>query len=385
MKDSNLLFFNPENDIALAADVKHFTPPAPARCLREDLQLLPLWIASPGDAILASPSDINQKFVDKVAERFPSYSGIKIYSGGDYAPLPWGWSKYACFEMRRRGAEVPYCDPLMDKLRILSSRLTAVGILNRLDDKGIASPPIPMVCHTVEQVIASVKKMQDAVLKTPWSSSGRGVIRCNSSNVPQAPVEGALRRQGAIVCEKWLDKKQDFAMEFFAEWGRVKFLGYSVFFNNRQMSYDHALVASTTRLEAELCKWVSITKLQTLRAALVETMEDLIPEDFYGYFGVDMMIYADDSGEITINPCVELNLRTTMGVISSILGNRVVSEEKTGVMRVLYHRTQENLRQFLSTLTPPKFQNHRLVGGSLLLSPAGVSYTADLTIAETPV
>ena len=47
-----LRIFNPEHDIALAADELHFTAPHAARELRTDLGFLPALWADDGDLIL---------------------------------------------------------------------------------------------------------------------------------------------------------------------------------------------------------------------------------------------------------------------------------------------------------------------------------------------
>ena len=50
-----LHLFNPENDLALAADMACYTPPPAAVRLRSRGALLPLWFASEGDLIMAPP------------------------------------------------------------------------------------------------------------------------------------------------------------------------------------------------------------------------------------------------------------------------------------------------------------------------------------------
>lgn len=80
------------------------------------------------------------------------------------------------------------------------------------------------------------------------------------------------------------------------------------------------------------------------------------------------MVYRKSGGALAVNPCVEVNLRTTMGVVSSALGDNVVHSGCEGVMRVLYHKDKAALEQFKSTLQPPRFSDRRLSGGTLLLA-----------------
>ena len=52
-----LLYFNPENDLALAANDAHYTPPASALQMATDLQRLPLWWAEADDLIMLRQED----------------------------------------------------------------------------------------------------------------------------------------------------------------------------------------------------------------------------------------------------------------------------------------------------------------------------------------
>lgn len=87
-------------------------------------------------------------------------------------------------------------------------------------------------------------------------------------------VSGIVRRQGFVVCEPYLDKLQDFAMEFYVEGGQAAFKGYSVFFNNQQMSYDHAVVASTAELRRRLLMFVNASTLDIVQTAVTKCLRN---------------------------------------------------------------------------------------------------------------
>ena len=63
-----LYVFNPENDLALASGLVNYTAPKNARKIRNDLQMLPLWIASEGDSLLVENNISNQSFLKDVQE-----------------------------------------------------------------------------------------------------------------------------------------------------------------------------------------------------------------------------------------------------------------------------------------------------------------------------
>jgi hypothetical protein len=51
-------------------------------------------------------------------------------------------------------------------------------------------------------------------------------------------------------------------------------------------------------------------------------IDDLIAPHYNGYLGIDMMLYWDENGKIALNPCVEVNLRMTMGMVTAAMGSR---------------------------------------------------------------
>ena len=105
---------------------------------------------------------------------------------------------------------------------------------------------------------------------------------------------------------------------------------------------------------------------------------EILPISAKNKFGVDMLLFKDGQGT-GINPCVELNLRPTMGAITSVLGNTVVAPGTTGTFAI-EHRSS-------NTAPWPQHQeavieNGRLTSGTMQLttpSPQAL-YRAILTI-----
>ncbi|MDE5935155.1 MAG: hypothetical protein K2G95_05215, partial [Muribaculaceae bacterium] len=53
------------------------------------------------------------------------------------------------------------------------------------------------------------------------------------------------------------------------------------------------------------------------------------PVPYDGYFGIDMMIF-DNGGIPAVNPCIEVNMRTTMGVVAWNATRRLLHPESSG-------------------------------------------------------
>lgn len=384
-----LYIFNPENDLALASGVANYTAPASARKIKSDLQLLPIWVADKPCCIYAEPTEMNRMFLHSVAADLRGVADVEIYTDKSSVSeiRPWGWSRTLCEETGRIGlAECGKPLAELEALRQLSHRRMSVSVFRFLNAHfpEFILPEMPEVCADIEAVEKAVARFGTAMLKVPWSSSGRGVCRAKSSDfgLYRDWAKGIIRRQGAVVCEEFLDKLQDFAIEYHADKGRVRFVGYSVFYNTAQMSYDHALVAPTAKLHDRLSRYFPGRGLNELTEAMRCCLQSLIPEFYSGYIGVDMLAYRRSDGTIGVNPCVEVNLRMTMGVVASELGNKILNPERTGKMSVICHRSEKEVRKYISSLPRPEYQDGMLNGGAQLLSPVGSDtlYTAVLQV-----
>ena len=79
-----LHIFNPEHDIALAANLENFTAPHAGRQLRHDLGFLPSLWAAEGDAVLVeNPQQAEQAF-RKVVQAARRHLGVNIKKNLDW-------------------------------------------------------------------------------------------------------------------------------------------------------------------------------------------------------------------------------------------------------------------------------------------------------------
>ena len=91
-----LHIFNPEHEIALAANLAHFTPPHAGRQLKADLGWLPALWADADDYVLVDHSEAARKCYERLRRRL----GRPICQFVDRSDLPhldvqqvkpWGW------------------------------------------------------------------------------------------------------------------------------------------------------------------------------------------------------------------------------------------------------------------------------------------------------
>lgn len=288
-----LLVFNPENDMALADGQSGYTAPeAIERFCRSQWALPRLW-AKDDDFVWDWQQNLSEKNITEV--------------------VPWGWSKALMHRLLKAGVkrDVMPSGAWLDGLRTLSSRVFT-SRLQRALGLDVA------VCTSWEDVVRFEQSVGPSVMKAPWSSSGKGLMMTSGTNA-RGWMQNTVAREGAVVCERWMDKVQDFALEFTVEnGGSVRYEGLSVFRASRMGRYLAHDVVSQEEQWAILMKWVSEEELVRLRTWWQNRLEesDIKAFGYVGPMGVDMLV--DVNG--IINPCVELNWRMTMGHVTLLRG-----------------------------------------------------------------
>ena len=298
------LIFNPWNDLALASGDAHYTPPASARQMAQDLQHLPqLWRSHDPRAVSV-----------------------------------WGWSPLLVRLLREMGVDealLPSAEQ-MAAYRAASSRQTAVRLLARWrelwPEMFLAGTLVgdSRWCTTPSEVQAALAAFGgEAMLKAPWSGSGRGVhsVHGGAGDKDEAWVARTMARQGGVEVEPYYNKVVDFAMEFWAEHGQVRYQGLSLFTTTAGGVYSGNLVASEREKQRRLAHYVSPDLLSRLRQCSEQLLSDgIVPAWYTGPLGVDMMVVQTPTFEqstpnpsFSLHPFVELNLRMTMGWIAILL------------------------------------------------------------------
>ena len=317
--------FNPEHDLALAHGAHNYTAPPFARQLRHDLRLLPAWLA-PAGSFVAVPDDCDlDEDRQWLREHDLQVTPIDISHIADLGPChihPWGWDAALRYRLQQAGVS-PNCLPTDDELdwiRRLSHRRSTIAVHRAL---GEAFLPCPVELTTQEDVAHFINQHPGCYLKMPWSGSGKGIYRVIDSqgdnHVPQW-IAGALKRQGSLLCEVGLDRLQDFAIECECLDGKTRLTGYSVFDSDFHSQFGTGRVAPMEELHQFLLEQYS--DLDHPVDNVLKALDGIVAPHYDGPLGIDMMLYKKQNGEIALNPCVEINLRMTMGMVTAAMGSR---------------------------------------------------------------
>lgn len=375
MNKMTIHIFNPEHDIALASNLEHFTAPHAGRELRNDLGVLPALWAKPDEYVLVDDKssaecslrhwglpEIDAKLIDTTdiknllrqkSDDNDAFSRLKI--------MPWGWDTALRHELIATGLPVESLptNAWLNALRIMSHRAWAsTNILSKLRHiEGTVGESCEL--KTINEVRQYLSKHHSIVLKAPWSSSGRGIRyisdikgmsqdgRRNASTYYglTTQLEGWIRnvinRQGSVMAEPYYNKVCDFGMEFISHGrGEVVYRGLSIF-QTSNGAYTGNLLDDETHKEMQLCRFLSQNLLRMVASRIVELTSQTLAKTYHGPFGIDMMVVRVGE-KLMLHPCVEMNLRMTMGHVAILLSEKYHLEDKA--MRIIYADGKYKLR-----------------------------------------
>ncbi len=344
MCSHRLLCFNCSNEMALAANVKQYTPPKNIARMEADWSLLPMWWAEEGDAIIVSDDSAspkhssskldsafglheNSSFLISNSSLFlttwsEGYDALCQRAGHEFVPSPWGWSKAIVEKFRRFGVpeRLLPSDQYIADVRAFASREFAVSyittLLSAADTAGWGHHLIGREMRFVTDENFSLTHL--SIVKSPWSSSGRGVF---IANPPLSPTDERrckkfLKEQGGFVLDRFYDKTLDFALEFEVKTdGTVVFLGYSVFEAAVGGRYGGNVVADQRTLRGMIDAALLDTPVGVVDWLIEYHCSSLAASmggRYVGVVGIDLLV--DRLG--LVHPCIEINVRMNMGVVA---------------------------------------------------------------------
>ena len=338
--------------MALADNKSSFLPPSVIRKMADELSFLPTWIAGPGDVVVVDSveraedfcNNIYNKVKMKVGEgvRFASFKepfkdvcrrlSVDV---ADAELVPWGWDSYIKRKFEKWGVPqsmLPSAENL-EGIRNLSSRRTAVQMLPQIVDAIGRDFCVgeSFVITSLEEFFPLAEKYEGVMMKMPWSSSGKGLNYCYSTNITEKVkgwVNNVIEKQGCCIVEPLYNKFGDYALEFKVSEGKVSFLGYSKFDTSGQGTYQGNVLMTDDEIEE--CLGISLSvdadMVRKARMAVEENVRKMIAPYYNGALGVDMMIVGNSKAGKSLHPCVEVNLRNNMGILSHELKRRWIPD-----------------------------------------------------------
>lgn len=342
--------FNPDTELTFEKNSLNFTPGKSIVNFIYSLALLPALYAEEGDSIILpdydghSPDPSSLPFYAlcnlKKLEVIPFKSVAAVIrkgAGENHKVSPWGWNKAIFHKLCRLG--VPeYSLPdknMIDRIRLLAHRSQTIKFFQQYGEL-FPQCPSPRMLTTLSELKSVISEGNNVCLKSPWSSSGRGVVFSNSMEPERIMRWGdaIIRNQGGLMAEKVYPREKDFASEWIIKDGKAEFAGISLFKTSEKGKYSGNLLLPQNLIFEDLRKSTRWSDdILTIQRNFIDRN---ISPYYSGPVGIDMLSFSN--GEI--NPCVEINIRRTMGHVA------------LKVADTIYNPTDEKVRNELLRLFP---------------------------------
>lgn len=385
----NIFIYNPTCEIAIANGTVSFTPNKTLTSFENDLSELPLIFANENDIVLVNklPDTDFINTLKNVGFTLPDFKlADTALNDNDFIVLPkkglepWGWSPrmHYIFRMLKDS-----CQDDFKKLPIanwnihhkdLYSRKKALEVLQLFlkDNKSniyIKKEQTAVSCLHLSEIECFIDKWRQAVVKTPWSSSGRGLQILRQSTLNKSIrqwINGAIQNQGYIMAEPLLDKILDFSLQYrITDTKEIEFLGVCFFKTGKNGQYEGNILGG---IPENMKQFLPDTVLDNLAAGIKKALKKSdITTNYIGYLGIDCMLFADD-GAIKIQPCLEINLRYNMGILSLFL-NKHLHQNSKGIFKIHFNpkTSFDQFHQEMSQEYPFKLKNGKWLSGYLPL------------------
>ena len=342
-----LLVFNPEHDLALAANLSNFTAPHAGRQLRADLGFIPaIWAAANDFVLVENVEDAERRFLRLTRRPFGRFIAKELLCKLQFSAVDvWGWDLAIRAYLLRWGVDAAVMPTVtqIDAIRQLSHRRHAMQLLESLQMPGTIG--CASETDQMDMIADRLHRGEHLVVKAPWSSSGRGVrfMEGDMNIYDKGWVRHVIEKQGSVMVEPYYNKVKDFGMEFVSDGkGIVSYVGLSLF-QTSNGAYTGNILASEDEKEHMISRYISVDLLKAIRQKICTLMGVLLKDRYAGAFGIDMMVVRRDDGDgFLLHPCVEINLRRTMGHVAISLTEHCSGLPK--LMRIEYNSNVYKIR-----------------------------------------
>jgi len=380
-------YFNPGHETAVLNTSKYYQPPAHVTKMQADLAFLPAWYASEGDFVFMETS-LPDDFVSSCKllniQIKPVTPGDFLENGEMFqhsAVDLWGISPQSVhfFEKLNKQWNLSLAIPQWkEEFHFLGSRFASrkilAGIIERIPE--IEWEILPCFFSGIEEIEQqTVQSHERLLVKSPYSSSGRGLIWLPPGKLAQSErqiISGMLKKQKQVSIEKALDKYMDFSMHFeITKQGDTQFMGYSVFQTNSKGAYEKSRLAGQAYLEKQITNLIDAGLLLQTRITLSELIQEMYAPFYTGAIGIDMLIYQSGDS-YRLHPCVEINMRKSMGYLAIRSFEKYLYPDSQGEFFIEYNcnpQTTVQNHQQLQKQYPLIIENERIRSGYFSLCP----------------
>ena len=228
----------------------------------------------------------------------------------------------------------------------LYSRLTGIELLHTmLEHTSYQWLPgcseLPVVGASLEQIYHEISRHKRAVVKSPWSSSGRGLLLFPNADLKKKNDEvlsGMLNQQEFVTVEPWVDKVMDLSYQFYSSEGKINYKGRTIFETDQKGRYIRNFLADDSNTSVEVSLFLEEHNQEVVSMLLSSLSKSGYTRFYEGWIGVDALIYRSVEGVLKFHPLIEINGRFTMGAIALKMRERLAAGSR-GFMQIFYSKS----------------------------------------------
>lgn len=390
MAKPHVFYFNPTCELAVANGSFSYMPPMLLQEMERDLAILPIVFATENDFILTENPPASE-FLEKLRKvgfkipKFASLAELESFPSNSFETIqPWGWSPALHFKLKKikekctAGFRASPIFSWTEDHRLLYERSSSLSFLINLLAKHYE--PWMMDTSLTGNIVTSAEEIENLlknqpgwVIKSPLSSSGRGIQIIRKPTLNQTNrqwISGVLNQQNYLIAEPFLDKIADLSFQYrIDDNAEIEFLGYSFFRTNSNGQYNGTLINGSLDCFFQNNELIYAEEIIQKTAKILEfNLKNSIYRQYHrGYIGIDTILFKVDD-KIKIQPCIEVNCRMNMGILALKL-QAILHPHAKGKFE-LYFNKQCDFRKFQQlheNESPPFLMEDKLMKGFLPL------------------
>lgn len=274
------------------------------------LQYLPLIYAHSSDTCLATtlpPKESLEKLL-AVLPKIPKIATFDDQFENNLEISAWGYSQQIQNWAKSKNLEISMPD--LEIVKKVNSKAFSFEIFPTFNDASL-------VKNQMELELWLDSHTEPVVFKSCFGLSGRGhFILIERTNERMELLQAFCKTQWVqrlpVLAEPWVERCLDFSTQWeILPSGDISFLGAVTFESDHKGVYRSTLVGQ----EEILFKFYAAELVNHKKEAL-KALQILYKEGYWGFVGIDAMIYTNKQQKPSLVPIVEINARKTMSQVA---------------------------------------------------------------------
>jgi hypothetical protein len=337
----SIYYFNPTCEMAVANSIDTYQPPEILVKFEQQLSNIFMYSCQKDDIVIVNDIPNNEFLDNKQYYGFSVPVFEKTENLSDYSTfkdiVPWGWSPsvHRLFVNEKSKCLDNFKQSKMYNWKLEHSRLyNRKTYLELLKNIILINPKVFINVNKVGETVSDIscldtywQKWGKIVIKTPYSSSGRGVFILKQKGDFINKISNAIEKQGFVIVEPFFEKIHDFSLQFFIdEFNNAEYKGYSHFNADEKGKYSGQLIGDWEFHNSVKEFFLSKDFLDFIEIVKTELQDSFYAHNYSGWLGIDSMLVNDNG--LKIHPLVEVNCRNTMGMIAMNLSKHIHPQSK---------------------------------------------------------